>query len=582
MEARPTAQATANGPSSQAAGADAAAYRTSYAPARGVPGGTLVLGDWHAAAQLNPFYTSSGADLEASRPILRGCASVTSDGKYVPDLCASLPSETNGGIIVSGNSFSLRLRLKPKLLWSDGQDLTFGDLKYTWQWANDPGQTNCVLCGTGTAWPLIDGIDVSADGLTATVQFRALFGDWLAWLTAPFMPAHYMAAIPVAEAGSRSYPADPSVTRAPASGPFVIARISPTEIDYDRNPDWRGGVSPAHLGGAYLDHLTLRVFNDPAEEIAAFKSRAIDLALGLAADAYASLSTVDPGIGQVAVSPLWTYEHFGLNNDPNHVRGNGLWDPNVRRAIALSVDKQALAGSDFPGIAASLACSPGPPGLWYRKEESCPSYGPASARRLLGQAGWMPDALGWMAKDGREMDLELCTTAGHPNRLNDIRALQDDLAAVGIRGQVHVVDGPTVFFARWDNSLPSTECSIFRGTYDISDFGWALQGDPYVDWFGPYSSSQWPGLGHGWGNDTRFANTAADAALEGLATDVSLGSQLADASAVQDAVIGGTDEIPLYYWGALTGVGSHVGNWPGFNPSLAGPTWNVEDWYYKP
>jgi peptide/nickel transport system substrate-binding protein len=563
-------------------GAEAAAYGTSYRPAPGVSGGSVVIGDWHAAAQLNPFFTSAAADIEASRPVLRGCASIASDGKYVPDLCSSLPSQANGGIVVDGGTFSLTLHLKPGLLWSDGQPLTMNDLKYTWQWAADPSQSNCVLCGPGTAWPLIQAIDVSADGLTATVHFRALFGGWLPWLTAPFMPAHYMSPIGVADSAVRGYPADPSVIGAPFSGPFVIASVSPTEIDYDRNPDWRGGVSPAHLGGAYLDHLRLRFFAAPTAEIAAFRTGAVDLALGLPANAPAALTGVDPAIGRAVVSSLWDYDHFGINNDPSHVRGNGLWDPRVRQAIAMSVDKSAIVTSDFPGAPTVIACSPGPPGLWYSKAETCPSYDPATARALLAEAGWLPDAAGWMAKNGREMDLELCTPEGHPTRVNDIAMLGQDLAAIGVRSHRHVVDGPSVFFALWDTSSPATDCSIFRGNYDISDFGWLLSGMPYVDWFGPYSSSQWPELVHGWGNDTRFANPAADAALGRLATDTSIGAQLADAATVQDAVIGGTAEIPLYYYGQPTGVGIHLANWPGFNPSPVGPTWDVEDWYSKP
>ena len=563
-------------------GGEAAAYGTSYAPGPGARGGTVILGDWHAATQLNPFYTYAASDIEASRPILRGCASVASDGKYIPDLCSSLPSVANSGIVVGAGTFSLTLHLKPGLLWSDGQALTLNDLKYTWRWAIDPAQSNCVLCGAGTAWPFIEAIDVSADGLTATIHFRARFGDWFAWLTAPFMPAHYMAGIAVGDSALRGYPADPSVIAAPVSGPFVITSVSPAEIDYDRNPDWRGGVSPEHLGGTYLDHLKLRFFAEPAAEIAAFKSGAIDLALGLPASSYAALSTVDPAVGQATVSSLWEYDHFGINNDPEHRRGNGLWDPRVRQAIALSVDKSAIVASDFPGGAAAIACSPGPPDLWYARVETCPSYRPATARELLGQAGWVPDAAGWMAKNGREMNLELCTTMGHPTRVNDLRLLAQDLAAIGVRSHSHVVDGPSVFFARWETSSPATDCSIFRGNYDISDFGWLLSGLPDVDWFGPYSSSQWPELVHGWGNDSRFANAAADAALGRLATDITLDSQLADAAIVQDAVIAGTTEIPLYYWGEPTGVGSHVGNWPGFNPSPEGPTWDVEDWYYTP
>jgi hypothetical protein len=73
-----------------------------------------------------------------------------------------------------------------------------------------------------------------------------------------------------------------------------------------------------------------------------------------------------------------------------------------------------------------------------------------------------------------------------------------------------------------------------------------------------------------------------DTALAELKTDVALGAQLYDAYAVQDAHAAGIPEIPLYYDSTITGVGVHLGNWPGYNPSSQGPTWNVEDWYVKP
>ncbi len=72
-----------------------------------------------------------------------------------------------------------------------------------------------------------------------------------------------------------------------------------------------------------------------------------------------------------------------------------------------------------------------------------------------------------------------------------------------------------------------------------------------------------------------------DAALNALATDVPFDAQQKDAWRVQDAYVDGIPEIPLYYRGEVTGVGVHVGNWPGYNPSAQGPTWDVEDWFYK-
>jgi hypothetical protein len=73
-----------------------------------------------------------------------------------------------------------------------------------------------------------------------------------------------------------------------------------------------------------------------------------------------------------------------------------------------------------------------------------------------------------------------------------------------------------------------------------------------------------------------------DAALATLESDVDLSKQFADAGALQDAYNAGIPEIPLYFSSVAVGLGAHVGGWPGYNPTSAGPTWETEDWFFKP
>ena len=140
----------------------------------------------------------------------------------------------------------------------------------------------------------------------------------------------------------------------------------------------------------------------------------------------------------------------------------------------------------------------------------------------------------------------------------------------------------TVLFAPWSQTTAATDCSIFRGTYDVAAFAYALTGSPYNDYYYVFSSDQWPEKDDYSGqNDTRFSDPAMDAALSNLKSTVDLEAQAAAAKAVQDAYVAGTPEIPLYYRLATTGVGVHVGNWQGYGPSSFGGLWNVEDWFYQ-
>jgi len=580
----PTSAAASASPAASPGGIDSVVFGTNYSPQPGQSGGTIIMGEWQAAAQLNPYYTNAEADLEAIVPMMRSFATVSSDGKYIPDLATEIPTTTNGGITISGSTMTMVLHLKPGLMWSDGQPLTMNDFKYTWQWALDPNQSGCVYCGTSNGFPMIDSIDVSSDGLTATIHFKSLFGGWLGSLATWWpLPQHYMSNIAVKDAEKTSYPVSSAVVNAPVSGPFKVSNIvsGPSgEIDYVPNTNWHGGVSTAHA--PYLSSLKFQYFGDQNGEVTAFLNGSIDVAFDLLQDQYPAIKNVPASVGTASLTPLWEYEHFDVNNDPNNTRGNGLSDVNVRKAIAMAVDKQAIISADFPGTQLVAACSPTPPGIWYTKAETCPSYDPTSAQQLLTQEGWTVDSSGWVAKDGKEMNLELCTTSGNSTRLTELQKLEGDLQAIHVKSYIKTADAASVVFASWQATTPTTDCSIYRGTYDLADFAYVLTGTPYGDYFFTYNSSQWPSLGdHSGGNDTQFKSTQMDNALNSLATDVPLDSMLSDAQAVQDAYVAGIPEIPLYYRSEAVAVGVHLGNWPGYSPASVGPTWNVEDWFAK-
>jgi ABC-type transport system substrate-binding protein len=148
-------------------------------------------------------------------------------------------------------------------------------------------------------------------------------------------------------------------------------------------------------------------------------------------------------------------------------------------------------------------------------------------------------------------------------------------------------DATAVVFAGWKDTAatPNKDCEMYRGNYDIVDYAYILGGSPYSDNDPVYDSAQWPendATGNNGANDTRFKSDAMDAALKILQTAVDPAAQLKAMVAVQQAYIAGLPEIPIYYRAETTGVGVHVGNWPGYNPSSIGPTWDPEDWFFKP
>jgi len=582
----PSGSGAAPSSSAAAAGDDvnAALFNTQYKPVTdATPGGTLIMGEWQPPDTLQPFFSTAYTTVEAITPALRGFATITSDGKYIPDLAASLPTVGKGVTIApDGKTFTVELTLRPGLKWSDGKPLTMNDFKATWTWATDKGQSGCSSCTVG--WPEIDNVDVSSDGLTGTLHFKELYAGWLGFLTGAFFQADWLKSFPVADS-SKSMPNSSAIANVPFNGPFVITNASKTEIDYAPNPNWAGGVDLA-VGGQthapYLAGLKFQFFDTKDGMIAAFKSGAIDIALDMTQADYSTIQSVDASVGTAELTPSWQYEHLDINNDPDHKRGNGLWDPAIRKAIAMAVNKDDMIAAIFPGQQTVAACSPAPPGLWYRSEVTCPAFDAEGAKTALDAANMKVGASGNREYAGKEVDLELCTTAGNPTRLTELQKLQGYLQAVNIKSHIKTADAGSVVFAGWADTKPDTDCALYRGNYDLGDFAYIIGADPYNNYFYTYATSQWPEKGdHSGANDTRFSDPDMDKALAALKTDVDLAKQFADTKTVQDAYAAGIPEIPIYYRSEVTGLSVHVGGWPGYNPSSIGPTWNVENWFFK-
>ncbi len=584
-------------PSLAPSGAPTAAPTTapSAAPTATPAPTTLVMGEWQPATQLNPFYTTSFGDVEAIQPVMRGFLTIDSKGDYVPDLATVVPSKANGGLVIDadGKGMTVNVILKPNLKWSDGQPLTGADFAYTVKWAQDPAQKGCTPCASGFTTidangktiNLIDNVTVSADGLSIAMHFNQLYASWLNFLTGPstILPQHYMTNIAIADASTKSMPVSADAAKVPWSGPYMVTAAGPTEIDYKPNPYWAGGVTAP--GAPKVDNLKFQFFTDKDGMIAAFKNGEIDLAFDMTQADAKNVSGTDASIGKAEVTPAWQYEHFDMNE--NSKNAPFLSDVNVRKAIYESVDKQSIIDAVFPGSGVTPACSAVPPGLWYQAPETCPTYNAADANTLLDTAGLTKGSDGNRTYKGKAIDLLLCTTAGNSTRLTELQKLQGYLQAVGIKSHVETADATSVVFASWADtaSTPTKNCEMYRGNYDVVDYAYVLTGSPYSDYFATYDSSQWPdnaATGHNGGNDTRFKSADMDAALLALKTAVDQTDQKTAMVAVQNAYVAGLPEIPIYYRAETTGVGVHVGGWPGFNPSSIGPTWDVEDWFYQP
>jgi peptide/nickel transport system substrate-binding protein len=573
-------------------------FNFTYEPEPGTEGGRVVISDWQAANQLNPYYSNAFANTQVFAATMRGLGVVTADGHWKADLAAELPKFSNDMVREDDTEstcpateeepnpepttgFEVDLQIKPGLLWSDGEPLDLEDLRYTWEWVLDEEQTGIVTLG----WDLIDGIEVGDDGLTATVHFCKNYAGYLGvLLQSALLPEHYMSEIPIAEANANSYPLSADIANAPVSGPFKYVTAGANSIELERNENWKGGDHPP-----YLDGVTYQFFPDNKEGmIAAFLAGEIDVATNLLQGDYDAIKGVDPDVGVALVEPAWEYEHLDLNQSgAGPGRGHpALTDIEVRKAIAQAIDKSALYETVFPGqpVPDINVCTNAPPGTYWRLEDGieCLDFDVEAANQTLEDAGYTDsDGDGIRENEGEPLVLEHCTS-NVPARTLSADYLAGAFEEIGIQLNVNIVDSTTVLFATWPDVAADTKCNTSHGNYDTAEFAYVLTFDLFGNYFFSYHSEQIPteeNEGNGF-NTLRFDNEEMDAALETLQDAIRPEDTLEAAYTVQEVFVSDLAEVVLYYRASSRGVSTRLQNFFK-NPSTSSDMWNIEDWWVQ-
>src|SRR5215210_7266787 len=104
--AEPSRRSFGSGPSGRPGGSPTAApfdvTDSHYRPDAGRAGGSITIGDVTKANAFQPFFATQPTDRNVAAAVWAGLVNVAPDGRYLPDLAATVPTTTNGGAIVPG------------------------------------------------------------------------------------------------------------------------------------------------------------------------------------------------------------------------------------------------------------------------------------------------------------------------------------------------------------------------------------------------------------------------------------------------------------------------------------------------
>jgi peptide/nickel transport system substrate-binding protein len=315
----------------------------------------------------------------------------------------------------SGNKpETIELQLNPKAKWSNGQPITANDYITQWKAVNgsnpkfDPAgtitQAKSVTQGPGGQFDVVFTLNAPM------AEWGALFGV--------LYPAQYNA---TPSAFDNGYLNAMPVT----AGPFKIAKIDKAAqtVTIVRDPNfwWRP---------AKLDSIVFEAMKTDAA-VNAVANGELDNIQVMDAAQYDKLKNVS-GIATLKAQSLYWYQITFNGKNPI------LSDVNVRRALMMAVDRQAVTNAALKGLPVSGVTPLGnhlmfPAQAGYQAYNGPEAqYNPAQAASLLAQSGWQKHSDGYLYKNGQKLKLAMLLEDGDTTGENAADLVQVMWKQVGV------------------------------------------------------------------------------------------------------------------------------------------------------
>jgi len=338
------------------------------------------------------------------------------------------------------DSLTIVFELDPRARWHDGVAVTAKDVLFSFARMRDS------TVDAQRALLLRHLASVTAEGDQRVVmRFRRAYPEQFydASYHIQLLPAHLVDSIPP---GPRFANSD-FVKRPVGNGPYRWVRRDPgRQLELAANPAF-------FLGAPKLDRLVFLAVRDAEAQI--------NLLLDGTADIFEAVPPVsgpvrlaaNPAVKLLNIPSLTVlYLLFNQRAPGDRTRAHPiLGDVEVRRAIALAIDRLNLARSTY-GRFALPANAPVAQAHWTQGVvPKGTAYDPGAARALLASRGWVDrNGDGILEKDGVPLTLRLSIPVTSATRAIMAPQVQEQLRRVGIRVEIDRLDFP-VFFERRTN-----------------------------------------------------------------------------------------------------------------------------------
>jgi peptide/nickel transport system substrate-binding protein len=422
------------------------------------------------------------------------------------------------------------LTLSHKAKWSDGRPITYQDYQAQWQAMN--GRNTDYRVATTTGYQDIESVERGDDDYQVVITFGAPFGDWRSL----FSPLYPKSTNDSPDAFNNAWLNKIPVT----AGPFRFGKFDPTAktITVVRNESWWGDK-------AKLDRIVYRSLESDAL-IGAFTNGELDtIDIGPSAPDYQRAKDARDVVVRQAAGP--DYRHFTLNGE-----SEVLSDLNVRRAIALGIDRQAIAQSDLQGLGWPIALLNNH--FFMNTQQGYQddagdlrTYNPDKAKQLLDAAGWKMSG-NVRKKGGKELTLRFVIPSGLQLSKSEGELTQTMLQRIGVKVAIQSVPSDD-FFTKY----------IIPGNYDITPFSYIGTPFPVTSGYAQYANAA--GGDKQWNSNLgRIGSLEIDAALRKAAADLDSEDARKKANAADKLIWKAVNVLTLYQRPQNVGVKSSLAN----------------------
>lgn len=487
-------------------------------------GNNLVIGWDQEPAILNPVIV--GGDLVATQVttsvVQDSVLQIQPDLSYAPNLSDGMPE------VVSEDPFTIEVTLQDGLVWSDGEPLTSADLQFTYETIMN--EDNQII--TREIWDKIETFE-TPDELTARIVFSEPDARWMDIFAdnQPVLPQHIL------EGENFNEFFNSNVV---GSGPYTFDEWNRGQsMRFVRNENYWGD-EPA------FESITFRFITDTNTLVTALSSGEVDFInpapdIGL----IARLEEQQGTTVNIAYGAEW--EHIDFNTEV-------IDNVDLRRGIAYAINRQQVLDDILPGNARRLDSVIVPElSDYYTPAWEQYSYDPDRARELIEGA----------IADGAPETIVFSTTSGNALRENLQQIVQQQLADVGLTIEIQN-EAAQQFFG---DSLPG-------GNFEMGEWAWSATPDPSITTL--FSGTQVAPDGQ---NYPRYSNDEVTDLLERSDSAIDVAERGDLLKQAQELIAEDVPIIPFYQRPSIYAFREDLQG-PENNPSLATPTWNIQEWSF--